>query len=132
MKDYKNIYRTGSSKADSLIKEATSTSKEAKIGNRKVEELTALVALQVAERKKFKNFENRYEKLIKSPRMEAIFDGREMDTARDVYDSGKISISEGINMNFDELEALIALNELEKKNINLGFVKKLVGREEDE
>ena len=132
MKDYKNIYRTGSSKADSLIKEATSTSKEAKIGNRKVEELTALVALQVAERKKFKNFENRYEKLKESPRMKAIFDGREMNTARDVYDSGKISISEGINMNFDELEALIALNELEKKNINLGFVKKLVGREEDE
>ena len=132
MKDYKNIYRSGSSKANSLMKEASSASKEAKIGNKNLEKINALVALQIAERKKFKNFENRYEKLIKSPRMEAIFDGREMDTARDVYDSGKISISEGINMNFDELEALIALNELEKKNINLGFVKKLVGREEDE
>ena len=132
MKDYKNIYRSGSSKANSLMKEASSASKEAKIGNRKVEELTALVALQVAERKKFKNFENRYEKLKESPRMKAIFDGREMNTAREVYDSGKINISEGINMSFDELEALIALNELEKKNINLGFVKKLVGREEDE
>jgi len=132
MKDYKNIYRSGSSKANSLMKEASSASKEAKIGNKNLEKINALVALQIAERKKFKNFENRYEKLIKSPRMEAIFDGREMDTARDVYDSGKINISEGINMSFDELEALIALNELEKKNINLGFVKKLVGREEDE
>jgi len=132
MKDYKNIYRSGSSKADSLIKEASSASKEAKIRNKNLEKINALVALQVAERKKFKNFENRYEKLKESPRMKAIFDGREMNTAREVYDSGKINISEGINMNFDELEALIALNELEKKNINLGFVKKLVGREEDE
>jgi len=126
MKDYKNIYQTGSLKANSLLKDATDATTKAKASNIELEEISALLALRKAEDIKFKNFESRYDDLMSNEKMQTILDGREVASARDVYRTDSIEISDGINMSFKELEAIMALDLLKKKDIDFSFVREIV------
>ena len=126
MKDYKNIYQTGSLKANSLLKDATDSTTKAKASNLELEEIGALLALRKAEDIKFENFESRYNDLMSNEKMQTILDGREVASARDVYRTDSIEISDGINMSFKELEAIMALDLLKKKDIDFSFVREIV------
>ena len=124
MKDYNKIYASGSAKANSLLKEAESNARQAKVGNQSVEELTALVSLQIAEREKFKKFDERYNKVISNEKIKTIMGDMAPESARDVYETGKISLNDDINIQFEELEAILSLEALKK---NFKGLTKLVG-----
>jgi hypothetical protein len=123
MKDYNKIYASGSAKANSLLKEAESNARQAKVGNQSIEELTALVSLQIAERKKFNQFNERYNKVINNEKVKTIMGDMTPESSRDVYQTGKISLNDGINIEFEELEAILSLDAL-KKNFK-GFERLL-------
>lgn len=126
MKDYNKIYQSSAIKADVNLDEASSSITNAKIANKKIEELSGLVATQIAERNKFKNFEEKYNNLLKNEKVSKIL-GREDNDAWSVYNSGTVSISDGVSVRYEDIEALSVVDalkgELNLKNVIKDFFK---------
>ena len=122
MKEYNNIYQSATAKADAELSKASSSATSAKIANKKLEELTGLVATQIAEKNKFKNFEEKYNNLLKNEKVSKIL-GREDNDAWSVYNSGTVSISDGVSVRYQDIEALSVVDAL-KNELNLKSVIK--------
>ena len=128
MKDYNKIYQSSASKANINLEKASSSISNAKISNKKIDELNALASLQFTEVKKFKNFEEKYDSLMSNDKILKILDGKDINTARDVYKTGLLNLTNEVNMSFEDLEAFIAIDKIKKgNNLDLKNLIEIVG-----
>ena len=57
-----------------------------------------------------------------------ILDGKDINTARDVYKTGLLNLTNEVNMSFEDLEAFIAIDKIKKgNNLDLKNLIEIVG-----